>query len=86
MFDGIPLIYVFIEPDSGGQAVMKWLARSRIRERVKIVRLSGAKDVSELHLKSPEGFGEAFDNARKNAVPCATEAKEQGDHTRAEAW
>lgn len=40
--DGIAAIYVVIEPDSGGEAVKRWLATSRIRERVRLITLSGS--------------------------------------------
>jgi len=39
--DGIAAIYVVIEPDSGGEAVKRWLATSCIRERVRLITLSG---------------------------------------------
>ena len=52
-----PYIYVVIEPDQGGQAMLKWLVKSRIRERVRIITaLDGCKDISELHIQNPEQF------------------------------
>lgn len=54
--DGIGTIYVVIEADDGGKAVEKWLGRSRVRDRVRLVRLDGAKDPSELHLQDPAAF------------------------------
>lgn len=38
--DGIPIIYVVVEPDQGGESVLKWLATSRIRDRARLVHLS----------------------------------------------
>ena len=57
-----------IESDKGGEAVLKWLSTSRIRERAKVVRLENAKDASALYLASPEGFLDAWKHALKNAV------------------
>src|SRR5262249_60175708 len=46
----IPIVYIVIEPDRGGEAVKKWLAESRIRDRARLVRLpDGAKDPSALY-------------------------------------
>jgi hypothetical protein len=41
------VIYVVVEPDRGGEAMLDWLRRSRIAEHVRLVRLP-AKDVSAL--------------------------------------
>jgi hypothetical protein len=62
-FEGFERIYVVIEPDSGGEAVLKWLRGSSIRNRVRLVRLDGAKDVSELYLKDPKNFKAALKRA-----------------------
>lgn len=51
LLDGIETIYLVIEPDTGGVAVRKWLAKSPIRDRVRLVELDAAtKDASALHL------------------------------------
>jgi hypothetical protein len=43
--DGIPDIYVLIEPDRGGEGIVRWLERSRIRDRVRLVHMAAdAKD------------------------------------------
>lgn len=49
-----PIIYVLIEPDSGGETVMAWLGRSEIRQRARLVRLEKTKDVSELWCCDPD--------------------------------
>jgi hypothetical protein len=66
---GIPKIFVVIEPDRGGEAVLNWLAKSSIRHRAFLVRLGGAKDPSELYLKDPAQFKKNFLSALKVAVP-----------------
>jgi hypothetical protein len=54
--DGINTIYVVIEPDGGGEAVSRWLSRSAIRDRVRLVRLGEHKDPSGLYLADRDGF------------------------------
>ena len=66
---GFERIYVPIEPDKGGEAVLRWLAKSKIRERVRLVKLDAAKDVSELYLADPPGFRSALKAAAKAAQP-----------------
>jgi hypothetical protein len=62
-------VYIVIEPDKGGVAVMKWLKRSTIAPRVKLVRLKGVKDPNALHVSNPEGFRAAFQRALDEAEP-----------------
>ena len=45
LLDGIDQICVVIEPDAGGEAVLQWLERSAIRDRVQIISLSNKEDV-----------------------------------------
>lgn len=65
--DAVPKIWVVIEPDQGGQAILKWLENSKIRNKVRLIRLEGAKDVSELYLSDPGGFRESFTKAYTTA-------------------
>jgi len=62
-------IFVVVEPDRGGDAVMKWLRRSAIAQRAKLVRLQGAKDASALYLADPDRFRVAFQRALDEAEP-----------------
>jgi hypothetical protein len=41
LFDGINPIYVVNEGDKGGEAVLKWISSSRIRDRVKLLSFDG---------------------------------------------
>jgi putative DNA primase/helicase len=54
--DGISTVFVVIEPDRGGKALRERLAKSRIRDRARLVTLAGAKDPSELHICDPVSF------------------------------
>src|SRR5215218_2623748 len=43
---GFETIYVLIEPDQGGAAVQRWVSKSALRDRIRLVRLEGFKDPS----------------------------------------
>ena len=58
-----------IEPDSGGEAVLGWLARSRIRDRVCLVELGEHKDPSGLHVADPGCFTERWQVLLEQAEP-----------------
>ena len=60
----------------------KWLAKSKIRDRVKLVRLNGFKDPSALYLDNPARFDERWRAALEAAVPWRDEAERE----RQEAW
>jgi hypothetical protein len=64
---GLETIYLVIEPDQGGDAVMEWLRTSEIAPRVRLVRLKGAKDASSLYIKDPNKFQAAFQLALDDA-------------------
>lgn len=84
--DGIPTIYVVIEPDRGGQAVARWLATSRIRDRVRLLTLDGAKDPSALHLADPDRFLERWQAALKAAPAWSERAAAAEDEEKRAAW
>ncbi len=77
IFDGIDTIFVVIEPDKGGKNVGHWLAKSKIRDRVKLVRLDGFKDPSALYLDDPGRFAERWQAAFKAAVRWQDEAERE---------
>jgi hypothetical protein len=83
--DGIETIYVVVEPDQGGDAVRKWLSRSTIRHRVKLVSLP-AKDPSALHLLGPEEFARRWQVACLGAIPWSAAEAEANAAERTEAW
>jgi hypothetical protein len=86
IFDSIGRIYVVIEPDSGGDTVHKWLAKSKIRDRAKLVRLEGFKDASQLFLDDPARFARRWQAALEAAVPLHDEADRETQAAREEAW
>lgn len=67
--DGVAEIYVVVEPDAGGEAVVRRLATSRLRDRARLIRLDGAKDPSALYQSDPEHFADRWQAALAAAVP-----------------
>jgi hypothetical protein len=86
LLDGITVIYLVVEPDQGGKTALGWLARSRIRERVRLLRLAGAKDPSALYLANPSHFLERWQAALDAAAPWLEEAAREAKEARAAAW
>src|SRR5262249_47587817 len=80
LLDGIETIYVVVEPDGGGDAVRKWLSRSTIRHRAKLVSLP-TKDPSALHLEGPD-----WQVACLAAIPWSAVEAEANAAERTEAW
>ncbi len=85
-FDGIPTIYDVIEPDQGGNAWLQRLSSSKLRDRVRIVRLDGVKDLSELHCTDPRQFETRIREALENATPWAEHIKSQSESTAIRAF
>jgi len=83
---GLSKVFIVIEPDTGGEAVKKWLSRSAIRDRAYLVNLGEYKDPSELFLDDPERFPERFQKCLKNAVPWERVESKENAERRAEAW
>jgi hypothetical protein len=68
-------IYVIMEPDKGGEAVQRWLARSAIRERVWLLDLAPFKDPSALYLDDLARFSERWQEAIEKAVSWTAQAE-----------
>src|SRR5262249_36426104 len=83
--DGIETVYVVLEPDCGGDAVRKWLCRSAIRYRAKLVSLP-TKDPSALHLEGPEEFAHRWQVACLGAIPWSAVEAEVNAAERTESW
>jgi hypothetical protein len=85
LLDGIGCIYVSVEADSGGNAVLKWLSTSKIRERTRLVRLENAKDASALYLANPPDFPLAWKKALAEAVSWSEQERIQAENRSREA-
>jgi hypothetical protein len=80
------MLYVVIEPDQGGEAMLRWISTSALRDRIRLVRLDGFKDPSAMHLADPNRFRERWQAALDAAVPWNTECARQQDTAREVAW
>ena len=80
--DGIDTIYVFIEPDSGGDSALHWLGKSRIRDRVRLVFLDDFKDIAETFLADPARFADRLQEMLATAVPWAEHARTERERDR----
>ena len=79
-------IYVVVEPDNGGEAVVTWLSVSAIRHRVKLVSLVPHKDIRSLYLADPAGFRTNLLAALNQAMPWTEYATSLADTEHSEAW
>ena len=67
---------VFIqEPGDGGEALLKRLKALPDVSRIKVARLDGFKDVSDLHCQAPERFDTVIEAAIASATPLAAKVK-----------
>lgn len=72
--EGFELV-AFVEPDKGGEALVKQLAKSKHAGRIKLARLPMEfKDASAVHLKAPERFAEIVEAAIAGTVPLPSKA------------
>ena len=67
-------VYVVIEPDTGGDAVLGWVSRSAVKDRAWLVELDGHKDPSGLHLDDPDRFKERWEAIIETAEPWRSRA------------
>ncbi len=66
----VPVIFVVVEPDRGGAAVMAWLMCSSIASWARLVHMPReTKDVSALYLSDPENFVKNLDALFEAAQP-----------------
>lgn len=68
-FEDIKTIFCVVEADRGGEAMIERLSKSTLRDRVKLIDLDGAKDVSELHVQDPQQFYAGLFRAILRAKP-----------------
>jgi hypothetical protein len=85
-FDGIPIIYDVIEPDKGGETWLEKLSTSRLRDKVRLVRLYGVKDLSALHCADSSTFLQRWQAAKDTAIPFAEFAQTEARAQANDAW
>ncbi len=84
--EGVPKVYVVVEPDEGGATLWERLAASSLREKLHRVDLGEVKDPSELHLQDPAQFKDNLRAAFKRAKRWFDEARAQAEARDREAW
>jgi hypothetical protein len=82
----VPIIYIIIEPDAGGENVKKWLENSVIRHRTHLVSLAAFKDPSELYLDNPAKFLQRWRVALDASTPWKVAADADNAKRNTEAW
>ncbi len=87
-FEGIDVIHVIIEADTGGSALLAALAKlpQSFRNRLWLVRLKDVKDPSALHLDSGDNFTRRFDLALKGGEGWAKHEARQRKADASGAW
>lgn len=68
-FEQFDKIYLVREPDKGGETICKKLSESSLAEKIFVVTLEGANDVSELYLQDQDNFFDRFHTAIEAATP-----------------
>jgi hypothetical protein len=84
--DGIPKLFLTVEPDRGGTTLREKLAAAPCRDRIRCVTLGAAKDASGLYLADPGGFRAAFTAACAAASSLADEAAQVRLERSRAAW
>lgn len=85
LFAKVERLYFVVEPDTGGEAVVRAFNRSILRDRISVVRLP-AKDVSELYLSDPDNFQAKFQEAIEAAVPLVALEAQTTETAALTAW
>jgi hypothetical protein len=84
--EGISTIYLIVEPDQGGETVLKWLENSEICDRVRLVKLGEVKDPSGLYLSSPDKFLQRWHEALESSTPWREIKEERRSKKATEAY
>ncbi|MGI8911245.1 MAG: hypothetical protein ACR2JR_11935 [Rubrobacteraceae bacterium] len=85
--DGVEKVYAVIEPDAGGETLRKKLTTSpALQDRLRLVELTGAKDVSELHVSDPTRFKEDLRAAFGRAVLWTDLRRAKSSAAAEESW
>lgn len=79
-------VFVVVEPDEGGEALLRRLAESVMKDRIRLIELGPYKDPSELHVANAETFKERFHRFMDNSILLSVRLREQAEEQRAEAW
>lgn len=85
--EGVDYIYVVIEPDQGGAALLDKLASSEaVRDRLHFLELAEHKDANDLYLADPGAFKDKFTDALRDATPWQEQERLALEVASREAW
>jgi hypothetical protein len=80
------LIYVLVEPDAGGEATIRWVEKTHLREKIRLVRLPGFKDPSAMHVDDPNQFKARWETALAASVTWRAEEAKRSAQAREKAF
>jgi len=86
MLEDIETVYVLVEPDLGGEAVLKKVAVAPFRDRVRVLSLSNIEDPSAFHVDDPAAFRERWDSFISESQPWSEIAVHDVARRTSEAW
>ena len=84
--DGLAPVFLIQESGQGGRTLRDALAASPLRDRLRVVLLDGAKDLSDLHCQDPTRFRERLQHALDQAQSPAELASAEAAAERAALW
>jgi hypothetical protein len=67
-FKKVETIYLVVEPDKGGETLLKSLSESKLKEKVRLLDLEGFKDPSEMYLNLKGKFSDTFKERMMNSL------------------
>ena len=73
-------VFVIQEPDHGGQDFIRHFGKSQFRDRIRVIRLDGFKDPSEMHCNVPSKFLARWQKAVASSIPLNQALTETGFH------
>lgn len=85
-FEGVARIVAILEPDQGGATLRDHLTASPLKDRLHLLQLPGAKDLSDFYLLDPPSFAERWSQALAQARPAAEAIRQHADATGAVLW
>jgi len=84
--EGIERVYVVVEPDAAGENLWERMTASPLREQLYRIELNDFKDVSEMHLDSPERFSDRLGVELASATSYMDIAESEAKAAKREAW
>ncbi len=84
--ENFEIIYVVHENDRGGEAVLKWIAKSKLKIKIRILDLTPHKDPSDLHVAKPDEFKIKFQTFLERSIPWTKIEEENNRKQTEKTW